>query len=216
MVAIGGKTYAQIYSLTNSLYSVIWNQVEFKDVGNHWSRDIVHEMGARLILNGYDNGMFRPDQPITRAEFAALMVRGLGLRVQKQSASFTDVSRDDWYRDVVGTAFAYGLIRGFEDGTFAANELITREQAMAIIARALALTNLQGKTADQSENDIVRQFADASMVSSWAVRSVADSVHAGIVSGRGDGVLAPRDNLSRAEAAALVQRLLLRSGFIDE
>jgi len=143
------------------------------------------------------------------------MVRALGLRGQQGAASFTDVARGDWHHDVIGTASAYGLIRGFEDGRFAADERITREQAMVIIAQAMALTGLQGTWPDPSENGLLQSFADAAQISGWAVRGVADSVQAGIVSGRDQGFLAPQDHLSRAEAAVLVYRLLVQSGLID-
>ena len=118
IVVIDGKTYAQINSLTNSMYSVIWHQATFPDIGGHWAGDIIGNLGNRLVLSGYEYGYFRPDQPITRAEFAAYMVRGLGLHGQQGALSFTDVSEDDWYHEVAVTAGAYGLIRGFADGRF--------------------------------------------------------------------------------------------------
>jgi roadblock/LC7 domain-containing protein len=213
---IDGKTYAQINSLTNSMYSVIWHQATFSDIGGHWAGNIIGNLGNRLVLNGYEDGNFRPDQPITRAEFAAYMVRGLGLHGQQGAESFTDVSADDWYHDVAGTASAYGLIRGFADGRFAGSDRITREQAMVIIARAMALTGLQGAAADAPEHEILRSFTDAARVSEWARRDVATSVRAGIVFGKDHGGLAPQDLLSRAEAAVLIYRLLVQSGLIDE
>jgi hypothetical protein len=216
IVVIDGKTYAQINSLTNSMYSVIWHQATFSDIGGHWAGDIIGNLGNRLVLNGYEDGNFRPDQPITRAEFAAYMVRGLGLRGQQGAISFTDVSEDDWYHNVAGTAGAYGLIRGFADGRFAGSDGITREQAMAIIARAMSLAGLQGVAADESEHEILRPFTDAARVSEWARRDVATSVQAGIVYGKDHGGLAPQDMLSRAEAAVLIYRLLVQAGLIDE
>jgi hypothetical protein len=216
IVVIDGKTYAQINSLTNSMYSVIWHQATFPDIGGHWAGDIIGNLGNRLVLGGYGDGHFRPDQPITRAEFAAYMVRGLGLRGQRGAISYTDVSEEDWYHDVAVTAGAYGLIRGFADGRFAGSDHITREQAMAIIARAMTLTGLQDVAGDASEHEILRPFTDADRVSGWARRDVATSVQAGIVHGKDHGGLAPQDLLSRAEAAVLIHRLLVQSGLIDE
>jgi hypothetical protein len=216
IVVIDGKTYARINSLTNSMYSVIWHQATFPDIGGHWAGDIIGNLGNRLVLSGYEDGHFRPDQPITRAEFAAYMVRGLGLHGQQGAISFTDVSEDNWYHDVAGTAGAYGLIRGFADGRFAGSDGITREQAMVIIARAMTLTGLLDAADDVSEHEILRSFMDATRVSEWARRDVATSVQAGIVFGKDHGSLAPRDMLSRAEAAVLIHRLLVQSGLIDE
>jgi hypothetical protein len=216
IVVIDGKTYALINSLTNSMYSVIWHQATFQDIGGHWAGDIISNLGNRLILRGYEDGHFRPDRPITRAEFAAYIVRGLGLREQQGAASFTDVSEDHWYHDVAGTAAAYGLIQGLADGRFAGSDWITREQAMVIIARAMTLTGLHVVATGTSEQEALSPFTDVELVSEWARRDVATSVQAGIVQGKEHGALAPQDMLSRAEAAVLIYRLLVQSGLIDE
>jgi uncharacterized repeat protein (TIGR02543 family) len=215
IVVIDGKTYARINSLTNSVYSVIWHQAAFTDIHGHWAGDIIGNLGNRLVLSGYADGSFRPDQPITRAEFAAYVVRGLGLSGQQGAVSFTDVSEDDWYHDVAATASEYGLIRGLADGRFAGSDPITREQAMTIIARAMALAGLQGVADDESVHEILRPYTDAARVSEWARRDVATGVRAGIVFGKDHGGLAPKDMLSRAEAAVLIYRLLVQSGLID-
>lgn len=87
---------------------------------------------------------------------------------------------------------------------------------MVIIAQAMALTGLQGMADDPSETGLLQSFPDAAQVSGWAMRGVAGSVQAGIVSGRSGGALAPQDTLTRAEAAVLVHRLLVQSGLIDQ
>lgn len=88
---------------------------------------------------------------------------------------------------------------------------------MAIMARAMALTGLQGALDDDaSEDEMLRSFADAGEVSGWARREVAVIVRAGIVLGKDRGALAPGDMLSRAEAAVLIHRLLTRSGLIED
>lgn len=82
----------------------------------------------------------QPDRDISRAEFAASIVHGLGLKPESGSTSYSDVKATDWYDSAIQTAYAYGLINGYDDGTFRSNERITREQAMAIIAKAMKLT----------------------------------------------------------------------------
>ncbi|WP_240344297.1 S-layer homology domain-containing protein [Paenibacillus sp. SYP-B3998] len=78
VVIINGKSYAKISSMTNSVYSVVWHPVEFGDVTNHWVKRTIGDLGSRMIIDGTGNGMFSPDREITRAEFAAILVRGLG------------------------------------------------------------------------------------------------------------------------------------------
>ncbi|MFF2018439.1 S-layer homology domain-containing protein, partial [Paenibacillus sp. NPDC058177] len=214
IVKIDGKYYAQINSLTNSTYSVVWHPVEFLDVVNHWAKDAINDMGSRMVIDGTGNGLFSPDRDITRAEFAAILVRGLGLKLENNSTVFSDVKTSDWSSSAINTAYAYQLISGFEDGKFRPNDKITREQAMTILSRAMAITGLKATLSTRSEDISLRSFEDASNVSGWAQSSVADSVQAGLISGRSTTELAPKSFISRAEVATIIQRLLQKSGLI--
>lgn len=211
---IGDRYYAQINSLTNSLYSVIWNPLEFKDVEGHWAQAAVNDMGSRLVIDGIGNGMFNPDTHITRAEFAAIMVRGLGLKPVNGTSPFADVKAADWYSSAVQTAYEYNLIEGFGDGNFHPNENITREQAMVIIAQALSMTGLQAKSSATDGSDLLSPFVDGKEVSSWAKEGVSTSLQAGITNGRSANALAPKASITRAEVAALMQRILKQSDLI--
>lgn len=208
---IDGRYYAKINSLTNSTYTVIWHPVEFADVTNHWAKDAVNDMGSRMVIDGTGNGRFDPDQDITRAEFAAILVRALGLKPEEGAAPFADVRSPDWHSGAIYTASEYGLIEGYTDGTFRPHEKITREQAMTILARAMAITGLKRELPPY---DPLAVFADASDVSAWARSGVADSLLGGLVTGKDGGKLAPQDHITRAEAAAVIQRLLRNSDLI--
>jgi len=214
VILIDGKYYAVINSLTNSTYSVVWNPVEFDDAASHWAKDTVNNMGSRMIIEGTGGGQFSPARDITRAEFAAIIVRALGLGLEKGTSVFADVKESDWYNSAVRTAYAYGLLDGFADGTFRPDDKITREQAMVIISRAMAITGLKAKLPGHSADTILSAYADTTRASGWAIGSIADCVQAGIVSGRNGHTLAPQDFITRAEAAAMVERLLLKSDLI--
>ncbi|WP_019913041.1 S-layer homology domain-containing protein [Paenibacillus sp. HW567] len=214
VTTIDQKYYAKVNSLTNSTYSIIWHPLEFKDVSGHWAKDIVNNMGSRMIIDGTGNGMFTPDADITRAEFAAIIVRGLGLKLENNAAPFTDVKASDWYSGAVQTAYAFNLINGFEDGTFRPSDRITREQAMTIIAKAMKITALKDKLPGKAADELLSPFTDAGSVSQWAASSAADSIEAGIVSGRSATKLAPQAYITRAEVAAIIQRLLQKSNLI--
>ncbi|GGD81825.1 glycosyl hydrolase family 18 protein [Paenibacillus nasutitermitis] len=209
-----GKYYALINSMSNSTYSVIWHPLEFVDVSQHWAKAAIKDMGSRMVISGIGNNMFNPDQDITRAEFAAVIVRGLGLPLESGATSFKDLKESDWYSSAVQTAYSNGLINGYSDGTFRPKEKITREQAMLIIANAMKLTGLKAKLSDALTDTILNPFKDASDVSEWAKSSVADNIQSEIVSGKNDARLVPKSNITRAEVAVMIQRLLQKSDLI--
>ncbi|WP_217593577.1 S-layer homology domain-containing protein [Cohnella sp. GbtcB17] len=214
VVVIDGRYYAKINSLTNSTYAVVSHERSFSDMTNHWAKAAVEDMGSRMVVEGTGGGLFSPDREVTRAEFAAIVVRGLGLKPESGASAFSDVAAGDRHGAAIATASAYGLIDGYADGTFRPEDKLTREQAMVILSKAMAITGLQGKLPIASSDAALRPFKDATNVSAWAQKGVAASVTAGLATGHGDTRLAPREAVTRAEVAALVQRLLQKSGLI--
>ncbi|ANY68649.1 hypothetical protein BBD42_20865 [Paenibacillus sp. BIHB 4019] len=213
-VALNGKKYAVIKSRTSSTYAVVSHQVEFSDVANHWAKEAVNELASKMVINGTGNGLFQPNTAITRAEFAAAIVRGLGLGVDSGTTPFSDVSAAAWYSSAIMTAQAYGLINGFEDGAFRPNDKLTREQAMTIIAKAMEIADLKMDSTNPSVDGILGSFTDTASVSSWAKKGIARSIQAGIVNGRSDSTLAPKAQVTRAEVAQMIQLLLQKSDLI--
>ena len=211
-----GTYYVVINSLTNSTYSVVWNPLTFADVEHHWAKEAVNDMGSRMVINGVSPAAFNPDAEITRAEFAAIMVRGLGLKLEKGQNTFTDVAAEAWYAGAVATAAKYGLITGFIDGSFRPDEAITREQAMHIITRAMKLTGLAEQIGAINAADVLGGFQDAGSIDDWAKDSLALAARAGLISGRSDHKLEAKSYVTRAEVAVLIQRLLQQSDLINK
>lgn len=209
-----GKAYARISSLTNSIYVVVKHPVSYTDVESHWAKEPVEDMGFRMAYEDPGADTFGPDQEITRAEFAALIVRGLGIRPETEAAPFSDVQTSDRYSSAINSAYAYRLISGFEDGTFRPKDKITREEAMVVVAKMMVITNLKAKLPAQDAETILQPYSDADEISSWARSGIADSIQAGIVSGRSGSELAPKANVTRAETASIVRRLLQKSELI--
>jgi hypothetical protein len=215
VVARDGRHVAVISSMTNSLYALISNQVEFKDVANHWAKEAINSMGSKLIVNGVDGGTYQPDRDITRAEFVSILMRALGLTTKDGNHPFTDVSPSDWYSNAVQTAYAYHLINGYDDDTFRPLNKITREEAMKIIAEAMELANLIDGISEQSPEHQLEAYEDADQISNWAKAGVSRNLHAGIITGRSVTELAPKANITRAEVALIGQRLLRNSKLIS-
>ena len=209
---IDGIYYAVIKSLTNSVYTLINHSIEFEDMEGHWAENSVNDMAKRRVITGYADGTYHPDGTITRAEFAAIVVRALGLAPGSGESSFDDVGASSWYSGFVETATQYGIINGCGDSIFRPNDLITREQAMTILARAMQITELEIEDlSDSSITALLENFPDGSAVSDYAQHGVVACLKNGIVTGKTSVLIASKDTVTRAEVAAMVQRLLQKS-----
>ncbi|WP_053061538.1 S-layer homology domain-containing protein [Paenibacillus sp. VT-400] len=205
---------AIINSLTNSTYALIYHPATFSDVSSHWSRDDVQDLASRLIVQGTGEDVFAPDRSITRAEFTAVLLRGLGLHSPRstEAASFTDVKTGSWYEDEVQTAVSYGLISGYADDSFRPNSEISRAEALTIVSRAMKLVGLA--QADQSETtSLLSTYSDSAKVQAWAAEPVASAIKQELLQGA-DGKLMSDADISRAQSAAIVKRLLAKAGLI--
>ena len=214
VTVIGGKYFAVINSLTNSTYSVIWNPIEFSDAAKHWAKASINNMGSRMVVTGVGADQYEPNRNMTRAEFAAVMVRALGLEPETGASTFGDVAVSKWYCGYIKTASSYGIINGYTGTAFGPNDTITREQAMAMIARAMKITGLEASLTDSEAASLIAAYADGKNVSQYAGNSIAACLKTQIVSGRENSTLAPKAYVTRAEVAAMVERLLQKSKLI--
>lgn len=214
VVNIDGKYYAVINSLTNSTYAIICNPVEFVDVAGHWAKGSINNMGSRMVVTGTGNNQYAPGKSMTRAEFAAIIVRALGLEPGVGASGFSDVADSAWYSGYVKTAADYGVIEGYGNGVFGPNDTITREQAMTMLARAMDITGLEAGLTDQEVGKLLEAYSDGSAISSYARYSVAVCLKTGITSGTSAKTLSPGDKITRAEIAVMVERLLQKSNLI--
>ena len=213
---INGKHYAKINSLNNSTYTVIYSPKTFKDVENHWAKDAVNDMGSRLIISGVSEDRFEPDGDITRAEFAAIVVRALGvMRAGAGRDAFSDVTKDAWYYDAVSIAYEHGIISGYGNGIFGPMDKITNEQAMTMFARAMSITDLKANLKADEAKQLLAAFPAFEESSEWAKGSITDCIKAGIVSETVNKMISPKHNITRAEVAVIVRRLLQKSNLIN-
>jgi pectate disaccharide-lyase len=207
---VDGKTQVKIMRPGNSIYTVVNSSKSFADLNGHWSKKDVELLASKLVVNGMTDTTFAPDNRITRAEFAALLTRSLGLTAGT-TVQFKDVSSQSWYAKSVSAAVKAGLVEGFEDGTFRPNDSITREQMAVMIARALKVAG-KNVAADDSQ---LSKFADKGSLSSWAKDAVAQAGKVGIINGTTDTTFEPSAFASRAEAAVMLKRLLQHAEFMN-
>ncbi|MBW7476074.1 cadherin domain-containing protein [Paenibacillus oenotherae] len=213
VVEINGKRYAVIKSMTNSTYTIIFNEKKFSDVAGHWSEQAVNNMASRMIINGVSDESYEPDRSVTRAEFTAIITRALGLWKPQEGASFQDVGNTSWYHDAVSIAEHYGLVTGINDTTFAPDRTVTRQEAMVIIERALKLAGQSNTLTAQQIAGALQPFKDSAQVAGWARSSAALIIEKGIMTGF-NSQLNPGNALTRAETAVIIKRLLEKAELI--
>jgi|GEM_PF-901066 len=183
----------------------------FADIHGHWAQNEIEIMAGQGIARGVGDNKFNPDGQVTRAEFAAFLLRSLGLEeTAPEKGNFPDVAAGSWYYGAVETAYANGLVSGYEDGAFRPEAKITRQEIAAMVTRALNKDGQQIEVEDAES--VLSTFADGSIISSWARGSVATAVEAGILRGRGDSLIAPQANATRAEAVVMLYRMLVYLG----
>jgi hypothetical protein len=213
-VVIDGKYYAKINSLTNSTYSVIWNPVTFKDVQNHWSKEVVEDIASRLVMDGVTKDKFMPDQKVTRAEFVDAVIRALGLKRSGAGKDvFTDVNEKHKYYDSITLAYEYGILKGDGKSKCNPDAYITRQEAMTILSRAMIVANIDINVSSVEIKKFLSGYKDKGEVSSWATTAVVVCIKDGIVEGY-DKKLSVKENITRAQTAAFVRRMLKKAGLI--
>ena len=175
---------------------------DLADMKGHWAAASVRVLVGRGILSGFPDGTFRPDLPVTRAEFAKMIVLALGLETGGEKPDFADADKvPAWAGGYVVAAVQAKLITGYDDKTFRAGDPITRAQAAVILSRAL---QHQGTALDTTAT----AFLDGGTIPAWALTAVNATVNAGLVTGYADKTFRPGDTANRAQAAVLIQRLV--------
>ena len=177
---------------------------DYSDMPTGWSNAAM----TYAVNNGYiqgSNGKLNPQGLATRAQIASIFARVLKLENKADLSSYTDVNASQWYYDDLAKAVDAGLFKG-SDNKLRPNDNITREEVMAIIARAYDLTG---------ENANLSAFTDGSDVSSWAVNAVSALVENGIVNGS-NGKLNPKNNITREEFAQLLYNCQNKFGADEE
>jgi hypothetical protein len=194
-----GKTALMIY------------KKQFKDMNSHWASEIVDVIAAKHIISGYEDGSFRPDKQMTRAEFVTIIMKSMEDKELNRNLPtekiFTDVEDNFWAKEFIYAAHQKGWVSGY-DGKFNPNQPITREQMVTILMKVLADADTNKELNIGNEIDL-NSFNDHQRISLWAAESVEKAVNYGIIKGY-NNELAPQKNATRAEAAAMLYQFLER------
>nr|WP_275446269.1 Ig-like domain-containing protein [Paenibacillus sp. ACRSA] len=186
--------------------------VSYRDTASHWASEVIKELSAKWIISAPNGSYYRPNENISRAEFAELIARGLGLNGEPTAASrFPDVRSGSVTSAYIGAAAEAGIITGNTDGTFKPDRPITREQMAIMMVRAL---NYGGKQTvlNSSSTSILAKFNDNKKIQSKD--SVAKAVQEGIIQGMTSRTFEPQGNATRAQAAVMLKRVLDKLGYL--
>jgi len=197
-----------------SVPDAVLPDVTFSDAGGHVSEPEIIALSKRGIINGYPGGVFMPDGKITRAEFAAVIVRALGLlRNGDKTVTFKDVPATSWFCDYAYSAYGYGIILGKGAEIFDPEGLIDRQEAAVMVFRAAALCGLTQPLDETAVRNILSQFTDYRTVASWAAEELAFCYYTGIL---GDEAIEikPTQKILRCEAAEMVYMMLRNTQLI--
>ncbi|NOU92132.1 hypothetical protein GC093_02635, partial [Paenibacillus sp. LMG 31456] len=195
-----------IYSRTNSTYMLIDNPLSFKDIENHWAKADIQKMANKRIVQGVTSEAFSPNEPVTRAEFAALITRLLGLENADLSSelSFKDIPSDAWYRGSVAAAVGSRIVSGYEDSSFRPDQTISRQEMALMIYRAIQFAGSK----DQEPVNKQSLFADQEKIADWAQEAVHRLTGMKLMEGVSTDSFAPFDVATRAQSAVMLSRVL--------
>lgn len=179
----------------------------FKDVNaSAWYAKHVDYLVGKDVLKGYEDGTFKPNNGVTRAEAAKMIVAALGSELPaKAELKFKDTKNDMWYAPYVQVLVEKGIVEGNPDGTFAPNAVITRAALAKMVVKAYELE------ADKAKNV---SFPDVAK-GAWYENDILALASLGIVQGKSNGKFEPNATVTRAEAAAFLHRTEVPAERVD-
>lgn len=172
---------------------------KFSDTAGHWAYSALDWAVENDLMNGKLGGKMDPDGNLTRAELAAMLDRLFGTYKSADVSRFTDVSMEDWHYRYIGQAVQMGTLEGVSRTKMEPDSAVTREEAMAMVARTLYLA--------ASDDDVLDNYQDGGAVSRWAIQNVADMADRGYIQGDDQGKLNPQAPITRAEMATILHNI---------
>lgn len=201
----GGGFYITNNSLIgNNTNNNTSSTTSFADVkGVEWAETAINTLAQAGVIEGDENGMFRPNDSVKREEFLKMLMKAFNLSGSTTAVSFGDVDANAWYAPYVSAAYTLNITNGKSDSVFGIGDNIKREEMATFITRTLSAV---GKK--PVENGEYVEFADNSDISDYARESIISLQKAGIIQGMDNNRFNPADNCTRAQAAVIIYRAL--------
>jgi exopolysaccharide biosynthesis protein len=200
-----GTITATYQNVTKEFPVTVVSAINFTDLSKdkNWAYESIMKLANLDIINGFPDGSFQPDKPITRLDAATMISKQLGLNTSKNQANpgFKDVNSNTYGYGTIAAVANNGIVGGFSDGTFRPQETLTRAQLASILTRAYDLVSAQSVSAQAIK------FVDLSS-NHWAYKPIQSIVKSGIASGYPDNTFRADKAVSRAEFASMLQRCI--------
>jgi len=177
----------------------------FSDIGGHWAMDFIEALVTRGFVSGFPDGTFRPEAPLTRAQYAAAIAKTFQLPATSYTSNFTDIKPDFWGAEAITKAATMGFISGYPDGSFRPGQNLTKIQAIVFLVSGLKLTG--GNT------NVLFTYGDRAQIPSYATNAVAIATQKMLVANYPDTCqLEPLRDIKRGELATLIYQALVAQG----
>jgi len=180
--------------------------VAFKDVpAGYWAKTYIEALASRNIIAGFPDGTFKPNEPVTRAQFAAIIAKAFQPQPKRQGVQFPDVTSNFWAYEVIQSAYQGNFVSGYPDHTFKPQQQIQRVQALVSLANGLGLNT--------DNQNVLSVYTDASQIPQYATGSVAAATARQLVVNYPTvKQLNPNRQATRADVAAFVYQAMVNAG----
>lgn len=202
-----GTVAPMVQTMMTPAPAVAQTTVSFSDVSsNYWARDFIVELARRDVIAGFPDGTFRPNDPVTRAQFAAMVRKAFDKANIRNPVNFSDVASNYWAYNAIRESYAMGFLSGYPGNVFRPGQNIPREQVLVSLANGLNYSTSNVASSLQLYND-------ASSISNYARNSIAAATEKSIVVNYPTvRALNPTRNATRAEVAAFIYQALVSAG----
>lgn len=189
---------------------MVSNPIKFSDIKNNWARPFIQALVDRKIISGFPNGTFQPNQPMSRAQFAALLSKAFQKPTKRQYSRFADVPANHWAASAIKKAYETEFLSGYPDGRFHPDESISRIQVLISLVSGLGITC---ERIAAIKSALPSLFHDTKEIPSYAIDKLAIAVGAKMVVNYPNlKLLKPNQIASRGEVAAFVYQALAYLG----
>jgi len=183
-------------------------QSDFADVAGHWAQAYIEALAEQEVIGGFPDGTYRPNDPVTRAQFAAIINKAFDPTPKRPGSEFFDVNSGFWGYSAIQAAYRGGFLAGYPEGVFRPEQRIPRTEVLVSLSSGLEL--------GAGERQALNKYTDASQIPDWAQGAIAAATQQSIVVNYPDITrLNPAQNATRADVAAFVYQALVQAGQAD-